>query len=72
MNILLIVYCVTGFVMAFDWCLHDNNKGKHHGLFETGFSVLIFTLFWLPIVMLCTYWYALVLIYTAITEEEND
>ena len=72
MNILLIVYCLTGFIMAFDWCLHDNNKGKHHGLFETGFSVLIFTLFWLPIVMLCTYWYALVLIYTAITEEEND
>lgn len=66
----LIVYLVTGFVMAFDWCMFDSNKGKHHGLFETGFIMLVFTLFWLPIVVLCTYWYALALIYTAITEEE--
>ena len=68
---LLILYLVTGFITAFDVCYHNKVRGIQKGLFETGFTILMTTLFWLPIGILMIYIYWLVGLYSLITEEET-
>ena len=72
MNLIITFYIFTGWVTAFDYIMHDNSKGKHHGLFETGIIMLLFMILWLPLHLVTIYSYALTSLYGAITEEEND
>lgn len=68
----IIFYAVTGLVMAFEYIYYDSRKNIQHGLFDTGFIMLLFILLWMPISILAIYGYALTALYDIITEEEND
>lgn len=69
---LLIFYVLTGFIAALDICYNDEKRGKPHGLFDTGFIILMCGLLWLPVGIISVYWFGLTALYDIITEEEND
>ena len=69
---LIMFYMFTGFIAALDICYNDEKHGKQHGLFDTGFIVLLCILFWLPVGIISVYWFGLTALYNMITEEEND
>ena len=72
MNLIITLYILTGWLMSFDYIYYDSQKGKQHGLIETGIIMLLFMVLWFPINLVAIYWYALTALYNLITEEEND
>lgn len=71
MNILLFMYLITGYCKAFTFC--EMFEAKHKtalNMFETGWVILLFMLFWLPLYMFGVYYnVVMILMYNIISKK---
>lgn len=55
---LIILYFATGYVMAFDWCCNEESAGRKLNMIETAFSAVLWSILWLPLIILAVYMFA--------------
>lgn len=60
---LIVLYFATGYVMAFDWCCNEESAGRKLNLIETAISAILWSVLWLPLIILATYFFAIRIIY---------